>query len=499
MGLKRVFINEHIIGAFMWSKRMNNILLINQQSHNQEKDHYFQQLETELIQTGFHCINNYDLDATLEILKNDNRIVCVIMNWEQSGLTILNSIGDYNPNLPIFTISNKQNALALNLENFHLNLDFLQFDSALMKGHLQRIKQAINHYYQAILPPFTKKLIHYVSENNYTFSTPGHQAGHGFQCSPVGCYFYDFYQPNIFKSDISVSMEEMGSLLEHSGPHAEAESYISDTFDSDRSLIVTNGTSTANKIVGMYAIADGDTVLVDRNCHKSVAHLLMMVNANPIYLKPERNAYGIIGGIPQKAFTTENIQKQLDAHLVANSWPTYAVITNSNYDGLFYNVDYIKQTLETKLLHFDSAWTPYTHFHPIYKGMYGIESPPKKSQTVFETQSTHKLLAAFSQGSMIHIKGSYNADLLNEIYMMHTSTSPFYPLVASCETSAAMMRGRQGYHLLNDIILCAMNFRREMVKLKTESKDWFYTGVFISACVTLLFSANNFPTQSSPR
>lgn len=75
---------------------------------------------------------------------------------------------------------------------------------------------------------------------------------------------------------------------------------------------------------------------------------------------------------------------------------------------------------------------------------------------------------------MLHIKGDYNDEVLNEAYMMHTSTSPFYPIVASVETAAAMMEGEQGYNLIDKTINLAIDFRRELVKLRSEAGDWFF-------------------------
>ena len=123
--------------------------------------------------------------------------------------------------------------------------------------------------------------------------------------------FYDFFGANTFKADVSVSVGELGSLLDHSGPHRDAEKYIAETFNADRSYIVTNGTSTANKIIGLYSAPAGSTVLIDRNCHKSLTHLMMMSNVIPIYLRPTRNAYGILGGIPQSEFKHETIEKRV--------------------------------------------------------------------------------------------------------------------------------------------------------------------------------------------
>jgi lysine decarboxylase len=316
-------------------------------------------------------------------------------------------------------------------------------------------------------------LINFAKEGKYTFCTPGHMSGTAFQHSPVGALFYDFFGANTFKADVSVSVGELGSLLDHSGPHRDAEKYIAETFNADRSYIVTNGTSTANKIIGLYSAPAGSTVLIDRNCHKSLTHLMMMSNVIPIYLRPTRNAYGILGGIPQSEFKHETIEKRVKETPNA-TWPVHAVVTNSTYDGLFYNTGFIKNTLDVKSIHFDSAWVPYTNFSPIYQGLAGMSGGRTEGKVIYETQSTHKLLAAFSQASMIHVKGEINEATFNEAFMMHTSTSPFYPIVASTETAAAMMRGNVGRRLIDESIDRAIRFRKEIKRLREESDSWFF-------------------------
>jgi len=237
--------------------------------------------------------------------------------------------------------------------------------------------------------------------------------------------------------------------------------------------MVTNGTSTSNKIVGMYAAAAGSTVLIDRNCHKSLTHLLMMSDLVPIWLKPTRNPLGILGGIPKHEFTKESIALKV-AQTEHASWPVHAVITNSTYDGLLYNTQYIKETLDVPSIHFDSAWVPYTNFHPIYAGKSGMSGERTPGKVIYETQSTHKLLAAFSQASLIHIKGDYDEQTFNEAYMMHTTTSPNYSIVASIETAAAMLRGNPGKRLINRSVERALHFRREVQRLREECDGWFF-------------------------
>ncbi|PLP16301.1 lysine decarboxylase LdcC, partial [Klebsiella pneumoniae] len=142
--------------------------------------------------------------------------------------------------------------------------------------------------------------------------------------------------------------------------------------------------------------------------------------------------------------------------------------------GLLYNTTWLKETLDVPSIHFDSAWVPYTHFHPIYQGKSGMSGERIPGKVIFETQSTHKMLAALSQASLIHIKGNYDEETFNEAFMMHTSTSPSYPIVASIETAAAMLRGNSGKRLIQRSIERALDFRKEVQRLREESDGWFF-------------------------
>lgn len=455
---------------------MKDILISYKKSLNEQKINFLHALAETLDRRRYNIIYSDDIDDSIATLKHNARIVTFIFDWEHFELKDIEEIAEVNPDIPVFAIDSDYSETDLELSNFCLNLEFLQYDQHLIYEDTARIELAIRDYINKILPPFTKELMRYVDEKKYTFCTPGHMGGTAFTLSPVGAIFHDFFGENTFKADISISVPELGSLLDHSGLHKQAEEYISDTFNSDYSYIVTNGTSTANKMVGMYAAAAGDTVLIDRNCHKSLCHYMLMSNVNPIYLKPTRNAYGILGGIPKSEFSKASIEKKIAESPIATIWPSYVVITNSTYDGLLYNTSFIKDTLAIKHIHFDSAWTPHANLHPIYQGKYGMYDAisHNKEQVIFETHSTHKLLAAFSQASMIHIKGEIDKDVMNECYMMHTSTSPLYQITASCEIAAAMVKGKRGYNLVNSSVKRAINFRKEIKKLRSESLTWYY-------------------------
>ena len=437
------------------------------------KEEPIRELHRALERLNFQIVYPNDRDDLLKLSENNARLCGVIFDWDKYNLELCEEISKMNENLPLYAFANTYSTLDVSLNDLRLQISFFEYALGAAEDIANKIKQTTDEYINTILPPLTKALFKYVREGKYTFCTPGHMGGTAFQKSPVGSLFYDFFGPNTMKSDISISVSELGSLLDHSGPHKEAEQYIARVFNADRSYMVTNGTSTANKIVGMYSAPAGSTILIDRNCHKSLTHLMMMSDVTPIYFRPTRNAYGILGGIPQSEFQHATIAKRVKETPNA-TWPVHAVITNSTYDGLLYNTDFIKKTLDVKSIHFDSAWVPYTNFSPIYEGKCGMSGGRVEGKVIYETQSTHKLLAAFSQASMIHVKGDVNEETFNEAYMMHTTTSPHYGIVASTETAAAMMKGNAGKRLINGSIERAIKFRKEIKRLRTESDGWFF-------------------------
>ena len=437
------------------------------------KDEPMRELDAALTRRGFQLVYPQNAADLLKLIEHNARICGVIFDWDQYSMELCTEINDLNEYLPLYAFINTHSSLDVTLNEMRMVLYFFEYALNAAEDIAQRIQQYTDEYREAITPPLTRALFNYVKEGKYTFCTPGHMGGTAFQKSPVGTLFYDFFGANTLKADVSISVTELGSLLDHTGPHLEAEEYIARTFNAEQSYMVTNGTSTANKIVGMYAAPAGSTVLIDRNCHKSLAHLMMMTNIIPIYLRPVRNAYGILGGIPRREFSRESIALKV-AQTPNAGWPVHAVITNSTYDGLLYNTDFIKQELDVPSIHFDSAWVPYTNFHPIYAGKSGMSGERIPGKVIYETQSTHKLLAAFSQASMIHIKGDYREETFNEAYMMHTTTSPNYSIVASMETAAAMLRGNPGRRLINRSVERALHFRSEIQRLRQESDSWFF-------------------------
>ena len=349
------------------------------------------------------------------------------------------------------------------------------------------VREAKN-YLESLPPPFFRALTHYAADSSYSWHCPGHSGGVAFLKSPVGQMFHQFFGENMLRADVCNAVDELGQLLDHTGPVAASERNAARIFNCDHLYFVTNGTSTSNKMVWHSTVAPGDIVVVDRNCHKSILHSIIMTGAVPVFLTPTRNHYGIIGPIPLEEFSIENIRKKIEANPFAsqakNKKPRVLTITQSTYDGVVYNVETIKEMLDGEIdtLHFDEAWLPHAAFHDFYGDYHAIgENRPRcRESMIFSTQSTHKLLAGLSQASQILVQDSktrkLDRDIFNEAYLMHSSTSPQYAIIASCDVAAAMMEAPGGTALVEESLSEAVEFRRAMRKVEAEfgSADWWF-------------------------
>lgn len=396
-----------------------------------------------------------------------------------------------NNNIPLFlygetrTVRHISNDILKELHGFiHMFEDTPEF----VARHIIREAKT---YLKGLMPPFFKALTDYAQDGSYSWHCPGHSGGVAFLKSPVGHMFHQFFGENMLRADVCNSVDELGQLLDHNGPVAASEHNAARIFHADHLFFVTNGTSTSNKMVWHATVAPGDIVVVDRNCHKSILHAITMTGAIPVFLMPTRNHYGIIGPIPLAEFQPDEIRRKIASNPIAkkafeknpSSKIRILTITQSTYDGVLYNVDMIKEVLGDAIdtLHFDEAWLPHASFHPFYKYMHAIgpDRPRSENSLVFSTQSTHKLLAGLSQASQILVQDSKTRKLdrhrFNEAYHMHSSTSPQYAIIASCDVAASMMEPPGGTALVEESIAEALDFRRAMRKVDEEFGDswWF--------------------------
>ncbi|WP_278851161.1 ornithine decarboxylase SpeF [Parasutterella excrementihominis] len=362
----------------------------------------------------------------------------------------------------------------------------------------RQIDEAAKRYEDKLLPPFFGVLAQYVYKGKSQFDCPGHQGGAYFRRHPAGRAFYDFFGEELFRSDLCNADVAMGDLLIHEGAPLTAQKAAAKVFNADKTYFVLNGTSASNKVVLNAALTPGDLVLYDRNNHKSINHgALLQAGATPIYLETARNPFGFIGGIDEKCFDEEYLRS-----LVREKCPEkadakrpfrLAVIQLGTYDGTIYNarqvVDKIGHLCDYIL--FDSAWVGYEQFIPMMRDCspllleLGPEDPG-----IFVTQSVHKQQAGFSQTSQIHKKDSHIKGqdryiphkVLNNAFMMHASTSPFYPLFASLDVNAKMQEGEAGRRLWADCVKTVVDARKLLLETchyikpfipsKVRGSDW---------------------------
>lgn len=362
----------------------------------------------------------------------------------------------------------------------------------------RQIDEAAKRYEDKVLPPFFGALAQYVYKGKSQFDCPGHQGGAYFRRHPAGRAFYDFYGEELFRSDLCNADVAMGDLLIHEGAPLKAQKAAAKIYNADKTYFVLNGTSASNKVVLNAALTPGDLVLYDRNNHKSVNHgALLQAGATPIYLETARNPFGFIGGIDEKCFDEkylrDPIREKCPEKADAKRPFRLAVIQLGTYDGTIYNarqvVDKIGHLCDYIL--FDSAWVGYEQFIPMMRDCspllleLGPEDPG-----IFVTQSVHKQQAGFSQSSQIHKKDAHIRGqdrfiphkVLNNAFMMHASTSPFYPLFASLDVNAKMQEGEAGRRLWADCVKTTIDARKLLldtchhikpfVPNKVRGADW---------------------------
>ncbi|MFJ5436873.1 ornithine decarboxylase [Pectobacterium brasiliense] len=345
--------------------------------------------------------------------------------------------------------------------------------------HANVLERAAKAYQDTLLPPFFDTLTKYVNMKNTTFACPGHQGGQFFRKHPAGRQFFEFYGENVFRSDICNADVKLGDLLIHEGAAKKAQKHAARVFNADKTYFVLNGTSSANKVVTNALLARGDLVLFDRNNHKSNHHgALIQAGATPVYLETVRNPFGFIGGVDAHCFDETYLRK-----LIAEVAPEraneprpfrLAVIQLGTYDGTIYNarqvVDSIGHLCDYIL--FDSAWVGYEQFIPMMEQCSPLLLDLNENDPgIFVTQSVHKQQAGFSQTSQIHKKDTHikgqrrfcNHKQLNNAFMLHASTSPFYPLFAALDVNAKMHEGASGRRMWMDCVKLGIEARKQLL------------------------------------
>ena len=474
-------------------------------------------LADEFRQQGLDVIESFAADDGLAIIRSDASITCVFVDWmvrsnghaetppgkepafdsfttggndPRDATELVRKIRTRRPGLPIFLMGDRASNHTPGVDLMSMAHEFVWMLEDTAPHIAGRARAAIRRYLEHLLPPFTETLFAYTSTGEYSWAAPGHQGGVAFTKNPAGRAFFDFFGENLFRADSGIERTVLGSLLDHEGPVAEAERLAARVFGAQRSYSGTTGTSGSNRAVIAGVLADGQFAICDRNCHKSIEQGLVTSGGIPLFLRPTRNRYGVIGPISPAELDPSRIAERIAshplAHLAHNLRPAYSVITNSTYDGLCYDAAWAEDLLDasTDLIHFDEAWFAYARFHPLYERRFAMRGDPAdhpaERATVIATQSTHKLLAALSQASYIHLRNGRRPIIhsqFNEAYMAQASTSPMYAIIASNEIAATMMDGPQGTALTEEVIGEAVDFRQSLARAHRELAsrgEWFF-------------------------
>ncbi|MBV8045244.1 ornithine decarboxylase [Pluralibacter sp.] len=396
-------------------------------------------------------------------------IAAVVITVADSRSGILALLKRTGFNLPVFVMSQEEIETPDGVE-------------AVISGSVQQwleVEAAACRYEEHLLPPFFDTLTRYVEMGNSTFACPGHQHGAFFKKHPAGRQFFDFFGENIFRADMCNADVKLGDLLIHEGAARDAQKYAAKVFNADKTWFVLNGTSAANKVVTNALLTRGDLVLFDRNNHKSNHHgALIQAGATPVYLEAARNPFGFIGGIDEHCFDEKYLRELIleVAPQRANEPRPFrlAVIQLGTYDGTVYNarqvVDKIGHLCDYIL--FDSAWVGYEQFIPMMADCSPLLLDLNENDPgIFVTQSVHKQQAGFSQTSQIHKKDNHIRGQarfcpykrLNNAYMLHASTSPFYPLFAALDVNARIHEGESGRRLWAECVALGIEARKAIV------------------------------------
>lgn len=375
------------------------------------------------------------------------------------------------------------------------------------KASIFNYPQRLKHLFKSFwMPRFWTALRQYVQTCAGTnWHTPGHNGGYAFERSRFLRGFHDAFDNMIFRSDLSVSVQKLGDLSTPKGhtPLSESQRLTSEIFGSAQSCYVTNGTSTSNKAMLMTLLRPGETVLLDRNCHKSVHHAIVMTGAIPHYLPANYNpTLGVWGPIAY-----EDIEQAVTKPYTLADRPRILIITTCTYEGILYPVWQISRICEKHgmLFYADEAWAPYLAFHPYYTNLLADNTQVRYNAVNeiagahFAVQSTHKALAAFSQASMVHVGARFKALLesesnrsfrwlrkrfalnghgsyekfshdLHEILRYWHSTSPHYPTLATLDFSGVQMR-LEGLRIIEERLHWVAAFKERVALICDLTQD----------------------------
>ena len=480
---------------------------------------------------GFQVVKARRLEDAEIAVQTDAAIGCMVVDWGKKGIegkaaSLINLMRKRGLDMPIVILVRRKRFEDIPVEvlDYIDGYVFLAEETPefIAKNLVSRLKQ----YAETLKTPFFGALVDYAEEGNQLWTCPGHNGGIFYSRSPIGRIFMEHLGEAIFRDDLDNSVLELGDLLTHEGPALKAQKEAAEIFGAEKTYFVLNGTSSSNKIALTNLIAEDDIVLFDRNNHKAAHHgALLLGGGTPIFVSTDRNSYGLIGPMNSADFDETALREKIRNNPLVKdpeAWKKerpfrVAVIEQCTYDGTIYDAEWIIKKIGhlCDYILFDEAWAGFMKFHPIYARRFamGLTNLSENSPGIIATQSTHKQLASFSQASQIHVKDRHikgqrrrvEHKRFNEGFMQHASTSPFYPLFASLDVGAQMMKGRSGEVLWDDTIRLGIELRKKLRAVRREfeekeidrAKQWFFDP-FVPDRVSLPDTANSAGIHNVP-
>jgi arginine decarboxylase len=404
------------------------------------------------VTTGREALAAVEQDGDIQAVVVDDKLYTVnsrhSRKQQMSALELVQRLNRFRPELDVYILIAQEHEDEVVDTLFAESVDGYFYREERDYRGMYRILNA--QIQERAHTPFYDQLRAYVLMAKDPWHTPGHSSGESLRGSPWVNDFYDFMGEHIFDADLSVSVPMLDSLLEPRGVIAEAQAMAAKAFGARRTFFATNGTSTANKVIFQTLLAPGEKLLLDRNCHKSVHHGVVLSGGHPVYLDSSVNRrYGIYGPVPKKT-----IFQAIEAHPDAQA----LILTSCTYDGLRYDLKPIVDKAHERGIRviIDEAWYGFARFHPEFR------PTALEAGADYATQSTHKVMSAFSQASMIHVNDpGFNEHLFRENFNMHASTSPQYAMIASLDVARKQMV-MEGYKLLSRTLALAQELRAQI-------------------------------------
>jgi ornithine decarboxylase len=494
-----------------------------------------QQIITAIEKLGIEVVRARRMEDAEIAVQTDAAIGCMVIDWGKKGVegktaALINLMRRRGLEMPIVILVRRKQFEDIPVEvlDYIDGYVFLAEETPefIAKNLVSRLKQ----YAETLKTPFFGALVDYAEEGNQLWTCPGHNGGIFYSRSPIGRIFVEHLGEAVFRDDLDNSVLELGDLLTHEGPALRAQKEAAAIFGAEKTYFVLNGTSSSNKIALSALVAEGDLVLFDRNNHKAAHHgALTLAGGIPIFLETDRNPYGLIGPIYPEALDEARIRDKIRRNPLvkdAEAWRRerpfrVAVIEQCTYDGTIYDANMILERIGhlCDYILFDEAWAGFMKFHPLFAGRFAMDlrGLGPDSPGIIATQSTHKQLASFSQASQIHVKDSHirgqkrhvGHRRFNESFLLYASTSPFYPLFASLDVGAQMMKGRSGVVLWDDTIRLGIELRKKVRAVRHEfeenekdpARKWFFDAFVpdrVSPPATAAESAPEIPWEDVP-